>query len=79
MNYPAHRIAAVSQRACPVNNFQLFEREWINRDGVLQMAAAVNRVVHPYPIHHQQHPVGFKTPYHRAATSKLGFLDVHPA
>jgi hypothetical protein len=37
------------------------------------MPGAVNGVIHPDTIDHEQHPVGFHPADDRASTAKLGF------
>ena len=62
-----------------IQNFGALQHALIDRDDVLQMAAAVNSIVHAYAIYHQQYPAGFKPANDGAAAALLAFLHEYVA
>ena len=76
VHHAADRVAAVDHRAGAVDHLPALEREGIQVDDVLQVAAAEDGVVHAHAIGDDQHAVGREAADHRAAAAELALLNV---
>ena len=77
MDHPAQRVAAELNRPCSVPDLNAGHGEGIHRQRILQVATAVDGVVEPDAIHHQQDPVGLEPPQYRRTAALLALLHHH--
>ena len=74
IHHAADGVAAVDERAGSEDDLGALQREGVHTDHVLQVAAAVDGVVHAHTVHDDQHAVGGETPDHGTAPALLALL-----
>ena len=75
VNDPAHGIATEQNAVGPQEHICAIQDVGIDGDGILQMTAPVNGVVHANAVDNKQYPVGLKPPQNRRTTTLLALLD----
>ena len=74
-HHAADGVAAVYDRTRAEKHLGAFGSEGVQRDHVLQVAAAEDGRIHAHPVYGNQQAVGGETADHRAAAALLAFLD----
>ena len=77
VNDPAHGIASEQNAVGPQEHIGAIQNVGVDGDGILQMTAPVNRVVHANAVDNKQHAVGLKPPQNRRAATLLALLYKH--
>ena len=77
IHYATDRIAAVGHGTGAMQHLRTFDGIGIHTDHILQVAAAIDGVVHAHAIHHDQHAVRGEPAQHGTAATELAALHEH--
>lgn len=79
MNHTTDGITPVHDGIGTIDHLGILDDGVVDGNGILEMAAAVNGIIHPDTVYNEQYPVGFKPSDYRASSSHLAFLQVNTA